>query len=91
MYEVPPATKTKQLQSLDVDSKPSSGGDTVTPSVSNRNQARFPRRQNAGVMSTPKDFEGATPKIGGILALRSENMTHKVNYDVFARSLGSTS
>ena len=39
-------------------------------------------------MSTPKDFEGATPKIGGILALRSENMTNKVNYDIFCEKLG---
>ena len=32
------------------------------------------------------DFEGATPKIGEILALRSENMTNKVNYDQFCES-----
>ena len=28
------------------------------------------------------------PKIGGILALRSENMTNKVNYDIFCEKLG---
>ena len=39
------------------------------------------------VSSTPRDFEGATPRIGGILALRSENMTKKVNYDQFCEKL----
>ena len=78
----------EQSPGLDVDSTPSSSGDTVTSPVSNRNQARFPRRQNASVMSTPKDFKGATPKIGGILDLRNENMTHKVNYDIFFEKLG---
>ena len=38
--------------------------------------------------STSRDFEGATPKIGGILALRSENVTKKVNYDAFCEKLG---
>ena len=34
-----------------------------------------PNNRSVPVSSTPRDFEGATPKIGGILALRSENMT----------------
>ena len=40
-------------------------------------------RRTGPVSSTPKDFEGATPQIGGILALRSENMLKKVSYDKF--------
>ena len=39
------------------------------------------------ILSTPRDFEGATPKIGGILALRSENMLKKLNYDQFCEKL----
>lgn len=38
-------------------------------------------------MSTAKDFTGATPKTGGILALRSENVTKKINYDMFCEKL----
>ena len=44
-------------------------------------------RLTAMQSSTSKDFEGATPKIGAILALRSENITKKANYDVFCEKL----
>ena len=60
------------------------------PNAVNPNSTGRPTRQNnrsGPVSSTPKDFEGATPKIGGILALRSENMTKKVNYDQFCEKL----
>ena len=53
-----------------------------------RNPSRAPRPTNTAQTTTPRDFGGATPKIGGILALRSENMTHKVNYDIFCEKLG---
>ena len=39
--------------------------------------------RNGPILSNPRDFEGAKLKIGGILALQSENMTKKVNYDQF--------
>ena len=39
------------------------------------------------ISSTPEDYEGATPKIGGILALRSENLTNKFSYDIFCEQL----
>ena len=39
--------------------------------------------------STPRDFEGDTPKLGGILGLRSENVTKKINYDLFCEKLGT--
>ena len=44
-------------------------------------------RPNNTVSSVQKDFEGATPSIGGILALRSENVTMKVNFDKFCEKL----
>ena len=37
--------------------------------------------------STPRYLEGATPKIGGISALRSENMIKKVDYNKFCEKL----
>ena len=39
--------------------------------------------------STPRDFEGDTPKLGGILGLCSENVTKKINYDLFYETLGT--
>ena len=53
-----------------------------------RNPTRTPMRPNTASTNTPRDFEGAMPKIGDILALRSENMTNKVNYDIFCEKLG---
>ena len=47
------------------------------------NRPRFNHLQS----STPRDFAGATPKIGGISALRSEHMTNKVTYDKFCKKL----
>ena len=51
--------------------------DRGTLPVSNRITNRTPRRINTVSSTTPRDFEGATPKIGGILALRSENHDQK--------------
>ena len=81
MSEVPPATETEQTMP---------GVDTVIPSAgfNMRNPTRTPRRPNTASTNTPRDFKGAMPKIGGILALRSENMTNKVNYDIFCEKLG---
>ena len=46
-----------------------------------------PNNRNGPTSSTPRDFEGATPLIGGILCLRSENMIKKLNYDQFCEKL----
>ena len=63
-------------------------GQTVEPAPAHtRNASRATRPTNIAQATTPKDFQGATPKIGGILALRSENMTNKVNYDSFCEKL----
>ena len=59
-------------------------------SQSNTTMRPTPRFNNGHVMTTSRDFEGATPGIGGILALRSENIVKKVNYDVFVKNLEST-
>ena len=60
---------------------------TVREPVCTRNASRATRPTNIAQATTPKDFQGATPKIGGILALRSENMTNKVNYNSFCEKL----
>ena len=44
-------------------------------------------RTPAAQSSTNRDFEGATPKLGAVLALRSENIHKKVNYDRFLEKL----
>ena len=54
---------------------------------SSRSTNRNTNRQNFTQATTPRDYEGATPKIGGILALRSENVNKKVNYDSFCEKL----
>jgi hypothetical protein len=68
-----------------------SAGSSSTPhsrsgngfSRSNRPSNRTPSAQT----STNRDFEGATPKLGAVLALRSENVNKKVNYDRFLEKL----
>lgn len=35
----------------------------------------------------PRDYEGATPSIGSILAIRSKNVSKNVDYDVFCKKL----
>ena len=38
---------------------------------------------------TTKDFAGDTPKMGGILGLRSENVTERITYNLFCKKLGT--
>ena len=66
----------------------SPGNENDTTPESRRFPTRAPRRPNTAFTTTPKDFEGATPKIGGVLALRNENVAKKVNYDAFCEKLG---
>ena len=49
--------------------------------------SRSTNRNGTVQSSTNRDYEGATPKLGAILALRSENVTKKVNYDRFLEKL----
>ena len=57
-----------------------------TPSTDTRNRTQ--NRYAALQSTSSRDFEGATPKIGGVLGLRSENVTKKINYDSFCEKLG---
>ena len=63
-----------------------------TSNNANRNSASRATRQltrnGTFQTSTNKDFEGSTPKLGGILALHNENVTQKTNYDCFLEKLG---
>ena len=63
-----------------------SRGNDRNENVNNSRPVRVNNRTGP-VSSTPRDFEGATPQIGGILALRSENMMKKVNFDKFCEKL----
>ena len=59
----------------------------VVQPVRNNNATRFPRNDSRNNTST-RDFEGTTPKIGGVLGLRSENVTKKIAFDVFCEKVG---
>ena len=48
---------------------------------------RTPNRTGSVHSTTNHDFDGATPKLNAILALRHENVTKKVNYDRFLEKL----
>ena len=70
-------------------------GETVTSQGNNSNSSRNTNRNTNHPKytqtTTPRDYEGATPKIGGVLALRSKNMTKKRTMTAFARNLKYTS
>ena len=61
-----------------------------TPNSGGGNRPR-PNRTNdrlsAARGSSEKDFAGATPQIGGVLGLRSENVTRKIPFDVFLEKM----
>ena len=65
----------------------------TSPNTSNQNGNGFPRanrpsnRVSTVQSSTNRDFEGATPKLGAVLALRNENVNKKMNYDRFLEKL----
>ena len=73
------------------DSPDEQAGSSSTPPNQSRN--RFPRNTRPSnrllfvQTSMNRDFEGATPKLGAFLALRSENTNKKVNYDRFLEKL----
>ena len=54
-------------------------GEAVTSQGSSTSLSRDTNRNtnhpNYTHTTTPRDYEGATPKIGGVLALQSKNMT----------------
>ena len=75
----------------DPDTRNAPTGLGVTPSNANRNvtqrSSRPSNRTGPVQSSTTSDFEGATTKLNAILALRSENVNKKVNYDRFLEKL----
>ena len=83
MAEVTPFAESYQSPVVHVNYAQSPGADTDTSTESSRISTWAPRRTNAESNNTPKVFEGATLRIGGVLAIRNENVTKKVNYDVF--------
>lgn len=58
----------------------------VEQTVHNANATRHPRNDFRQSNSS-RNFQGATPKIGGVLGLRSENVTEKVAFDVFCEKV----
>ena len=48
---------------------------------------RRDNRPSITVSTTQRDFKGATPDIGAVLALRSENVTMKTSFDKFCEKL----
>ena len=88
MPEATPAAETEQTVSGDLNSTPMSGVDTnVPPTGPYRRTTRLNRPSGTNTV-TPKDFVGTTPQIGGVLGLRSENVSKKLNYDNFCEKLG---
>ena len=61
----------------------------VSANGGTRRPTRLNNRYGNVLNSTPKDFVGDTPKLGGILGLRSENVTKKITYDLFCEKLGT--
>ena len=76
---VPAATPAGENNNAPEDIRPNQNSNAANANGTGRTTR--PNNRSGPVSSTPRDFEGATPKIGGILALRSENMAKKVNYD----------
>ena len=65
------------------------GSETGSTNGGTRRPTRFNNRYGNITGTTHRDFAGDTPKIGGILGLRSENVTKKINYDLFCEKLGT--
>ena len=83
MSENTGATDATEAQAA-LTSTPSNPSVNITPRTN-----RPPNRNVNQQSSTSRDFEGATPKLGAILALRSENITLKTNYDRFLEKLAT--
>mmetsp|Transcript_11443 Transcript_11443/g.16185 ORF Transcript_11443/g.16185 Transcript_11443/m.16185 type:complete len:133 (-) Transcript_11443:2152-2550(-) len=77
VQETPAATENQNSQT----------GTNVGNENATRGKPSLPNNHTDPVLSTPRDFKGATPNIGGILALRNKNMTKEGNYDQFCEKL----
>ena len=88
MSEVMSSTVNVQSPIVDVNHTQTPVNDVDVLTESRRISSRSIRCTNAASNNTPRDFEGSTPKIGGVLDLRNENVAKKVNYDIFCEKLG---
>ena len=66
---------------IDVSNKENSGNSEK--GGRNRSERRGNRSNRAFVDISNKDFEGDTPEIGGVVGLKSEKITAKVQFDTF--------
>ena len=66
---------------------PSTTGSSSGTETSRPRSSRRDTRPNSVSTSTQRDFKGATPDIGGVLALRSKNVAVKTSYDKFCEKL----
>ena len=73
----------------EINAERAGGSEAGSTNGGTRRPTYFNNRYGSITRTTQRDFVGDTPKIGGILGLRSENVTKKVNYDLFCEKLGT--
>ena len=80
-------------RNIDVRSGVSPPVTTTTTQDASLRSKFSPRRCNnqisTNILSSQKEFKGATPEIGGILALRIENVAKKLTFDKLCEKLGT--
>ena len=90
MPENTPSDQTPQVASAsDRNADNNLQTEPVSANGGTRKPTRYNNRFGNVTGSTPRDFEGDTPKLGGVLGLRSENITKKISYDLFCEKLGT--
>ena len=87
----PPQTGTRSSAETAQDNAPSEPNPTQETwgsqgGYKHRNMMRD-THNTGNTSSVSKEFKGANPKIGGVLALRSKNITTKASYDIFCEKL----
>ena len=87
MSESPPEPTPQVANASNADANDTVRGEQASADGGTRRPTRPNNRFGNVTGSTPRDFEGDTPKLGGILGLRSENVTKKINYDLFCEKI----
>ena len=88
MSENPPEPTPQVTNTSNADTNDTVRGEQASADSGSRRPTR-PNNQFGNVTgSTPRDFEGDTPKLGGILGLRSENVTKKNQLRFIMRKIG---
>ena len=83
----PEQTGNSEVPPQNTRNNPSATGSSSGTDTSRPRSLRRDTRPNNVSPSTQRDFKGATPDIGGVLALRSENVAVKTSYDKFCEKL----